>query len=94
MRQKVLSNGIWSSVNNFKTSTALTDVWLLLKLMESTKPNKKESSLEPLKSLTKNQVEEIRQKRKTGVLIKDLMKAYNLSKASVYRYLEGQPENQ
>ena len=45
------------------------------------------------KKLTEIQVKEMREKRKAGVLIKDLMKAYNLSKASVYRYLEGQPEN-
>ena len=41
------------------------------------------------KKLSENQVEEMREKRKDGVLIKDLMKEYNLSKASIYRYLEG-----
>ena len=34
-----------------------------------------------------NQVEEMREKRKAGVLIKDLMKEYGLSKASVYRLM-------
>ncbi len=42
------------------------------------------------KKLTDQQVEEMRKKRETGVLIKDLMKEYNLSKASVYRYLGNQ----
>ncbi len=41
------------------------------------------------KKLTENQVDEMRKKRKAGVLIKDLMKEYDLSKASIYRYLEG-----
>ena len=41
------------------------------------------------KSLTEQQCSELRQKRKQGVLIKTLMKDYNLSKASVYRYLDG-----
>jgi DNA invertase Pin-like site-specific DNA recombinase len=40
------------------------------------------------KKLTENQVKEMKEKRKAGVLIKNLMKEYNLSKASVYRYLE------
>ena len=35
------------------------------------------------------QVEEMREKRKAGVLIKDLMKEYGLSKASVYRLMAG-----
>jgi DNA invertase Pin-like site-specific DNA recombinase len=30
---------------------------------------------------------ELKQKRENGVLIKDLMKEFNISKASVYRYL-------
>jgi transposase len=30
---------------------------------------------------------ELKQKRQDGVLIKDLMKEFNISKASVYRYL-------
>ena len=37
--------------------------------------------------LTDNQIEEMRQKRSNGVLIKDLMASYGLSKASVYRLL-------
>lgn len=42
------------------------------------------------KKLTENQIEEMREERKTGVLIKNLMDEYKLSKASVYRYLDGQ----
>ncbi len=41
------------------------------------------------KSLTQKECLELRQKRAQGVLIKTLMKDYNLSKASVYRYLDG-----
>ena len=41
------------------------------------------------KTLTEQQCSELRQKRAQGVLIKTLMKDYNLSKASVYRYLGG-----
>ncbi|MDQ1327605.1 MAG: hypothetical protein QG641_888 [Candidatus Poribacteria bacterium] len=37
--------------------------------------------------LTKQQISEMRQRRKQGVLIKTLMKDYDLSKATVYRYL-------
>ena len=37
--------------------------------------------------LTDEQIEEMRAKRKSGVLIKDLMSQYQLSKASVYRLL-------
>lgn len=37
--------------------------------------------------LTDEQVQEMRQKRADGVLIKDLMAKYSLSKASVYRLL-------
>jgi len=37
--------------------------------------------------LDETQIEELKSKREKGVLIKDLMKDYNLSKASVYRYL-------
>ena len=39
------------------------------------------------KKLTDDQVSEMRQKREDGVLIKDLMKEYGLSKASVYRLM-------
>ncbi len=42
------------------------------------------------KKLTESQAKEMRKKRKDGVLIKDLMKEYNLSKASIYRYLDNQ----
>jgi DNA invertase Pin-like site-specific DNA recombinase len=41
------------------------------------------------KKLTDEQVLEMRKKRKDGVMIKDLMKEYGLSKASVYRLMEG-----
>ena len=37
--------------------------------------------------LTAQQISEMRQRRKQGVLIKTLMKDYDLSKATVYRYL-------
>ena len=37
--------------------------------------------------LTKEQVDEMRQKRQRGVLIKNLMSDYGLSKASVYRLM-------
>ena len=43
------------------------------------------------KTLTKAQITELQQRRKQGELIKTLMKEYNLSKASVYRYLN-QPD--
>lgn len=39
------------------------------------------------KRLTPPQILELRKKRKQGVLIKTLMKEYDLSKASIYRYL-------
>jgi DNA invertase Pin-like site-specific DNA recombinase len=39
------------------------------------------------KTLTKAQIAELRHRRKQGTLIKTLMTAYNLSKATVYRYL-------
>jgi DNA invertase Pin-like site-specific DNA recombinase len=41
------------------------------------------------KALTENQVQELRQKRTEGLLIKDLMEHYCLSKATVYRALGG-----
>ena len=37
--------------------------------------------------LTENQITEMKQKRSQGVLIKDLMNEYKLSKASVYRLM-------
>lgn len=40
------------------------------------------------KILTKQQIKTLQDDRKSGVLIKDLMKNYNLSKTSVYRYLK------
>ena len=41
------------------------------------------------KHLTEQQCLELRQRRAQGVLIKTLMQDYKLSKASVYRYLDG-----
>ena len=41
------------------------------------------------KKLTDDQVVEMRQKRKDGAMIKDLMTEYGLSKASVYRLMAG-----
>ncbi|TXG76910.1 recombinase family protein [Candidatus Dojkabacteria bacterium] len=38
--------------------------------------------------LTNEQIAELKQRRKDNVLIKTLMKDYNLSKTSVYRYLQ------
>lgn len=40
------------------------------------------------KKMTDEQVAEMKASRQEGVLIKDLMKTYGLSKASVYRYLK------
>ena len=42
------------------------------------------------KQLSDQQTRELREKRRNGVLIKALMKEYNLSKASIYRYLQDQ----
>ena len=42
------------------------------------------------KNLTEEQCLELLHKRKQGTLIKTLMKEYSLSKASVYRYLNGE----
>ena len=39
------------------------------------------------RKLTNGQIKELREKRDTGVLIKNLMQEYQLSKASIYRYL-------
>ncbi len=39
------------------------------------------------KQLSDQDVQQLKEKRGQGVLIKDLMKEYNLSKASIYRYL-------
>ena len=41
------------------------------------------------KALNEERVIELRKKRKAGVLIKDLMSEYHISKVSVYRYLSG-----
>ena len=37
---------------------------------------------------TIDQIEDLRKKRQQGILIKDLMAHYGLSKATIYRYLE------
>ena len=39
------------------------------------------------RKLSDGQIEEIKKRRQSGVLIKNLMQEYRLSKASVYRYL-------
>ena len=39
------------------------------------------------KKMTTQQIEELKERRNSGTLIKTLMADYNLSKASVYRYL-------
>ena len=44
------------------------------------------------RTITDEQIFELREKRTSGVLIKTLMKNYNLSKASVYRYLKTNEE--
>lgn len=44
--------------------------------------------------LTTQQITEMRQKRKQGVLIKTLMKDYALSKATIYRYLNDNDSSQ
>ncbi|WP_424930558.1 recombinase family protein [Amaricoccus tamworthensis] len=38
-------------------------------------------------ALTANQIAELRGKRQQGILVKDLMAQYKLSKATIYRYL-------
>jgi len=40
-----------------------------------------------VRKLSNEQIEELREKRKSGVLIKNLMSEFKLSKASIYRYL-------
>ncbi|NYT46790.1 MAG: recombinase family protein [Candidatus Methanofishera endochildressiae] len=39
------------------------------------------------KKLSENDTQKLKEKREQGALIKDLMKEYSLSKASIYRYL-------
>ncbi|WP_020560531.1 helix-turn-helix domain-containing protein [Thiofilum flexile] len=46
------------------------------------------------KSLTKKQIIELQEKRGKGELIKTLMKDYDLSKTSVYRYLTSAPDTE
>lgn len=41
----------------------------------------------PKNKLSPEQLDQLRSKRAAGVLIKDLMKEFNLSKASIYRLL-------
>lgn len=38
-------------------------------------------------ALTSNQISELREKRESGTLIKELMVEYSLSKVTIYRYL-------
>jgi len=45
------------------------------------------------RQLTSAQVSELKQKRKEGVLIKDLMQEYGLVKSTIYRYLDGTSPN-
>jgi DNA invertase Pin-like site-specific DNA recombinase len=44
-------------------------------------------------SLTPSQVLELRERRDSGELIKDLMREFRLSKATIYRYLETTGQN-
>ena len=46
-----------------------------------------------VKALTPNQITELKSKRQSGILIKDLMAEYKLSKKSVYNYLELSKQN-
>ena len=41
-----------------------------------------------VKTLTTEQVAELKSKRQSGILIKDLMAEYKLSKKSIYNYLD------
>ncbi len=41
------------------------------------------------RQLSENDIQQLKEKRGQGVLIKDLMKEYGLSKATIYRYLNG-----
>ena len=43
-----------------------------------------------VRKLNVQQIKELREKRKSGVLIKNLMSEFKLSKASIYRYLREQ----
>jgi DNA invertase Pin-like site-specific DNA recombinase len=53
-----------------------------------TKAKKKGVKFGAQRKLSAEQIEKLRVKREAGVLIKTLMKEYELSKASVYRYLQ------
>ena len=44
------------------------------------------------KKLNKEEILELQVKRKNGVLIKELMKEYSMSKSSIYRYLAERPK--
>ena len=41
--------------------------------------------------LSEEQITELRQRRENGELIRELMRDYGISKATVYRYLEPSP---
>ena len=45
------------------------------------------------KVLNQEQIKDLREKRQQGVLIKELMKDYNLSKKSIYNYLQPSQDN-
>jgi DNA invertase Pin-like site-specific DNA recombinase len=53
-----------------------------------TKAKRKGVKFGAQRKLSDEQIAEVRQRRKDGVLIKVLMSDYRLSKASIYRYLE------
>jgi len=46
------------------------------------------------KGMTDDQAKDLRQKRSEGVLVRELMQEYGLSKATVYRYLKQGEKNQ
>ena len=74
----------------------------LTKAMTQTDPAKRQDGINKAKEkgvkfgaqrkLTDGQIKKLREKRNTGILIKNLMEEYRLSKASVYRYLEAKTE--
>ena len=48
-----------------------------------------ERARRPIPKLTAEQIAELRQRRQQGDLVRVLMRDYNVSKATVYRYLSG-----
>ena len=57
-------------------------------LLEPNKAKEKGVAFGRNQTITDEQINELRARREKGVLIKTLMKDYNLSKASIYRYLK------